>query len=51
MRIQRVILEHHRNIAVFRMKVVYDTLADDNIPACLLLQACDHPQRGGFAAA
>ncbi|MNC25843.1 hypothetical protein D3C75_739510 [compost metagenome] len=51
MRVQRVVLKHHRNIAVLRMQIIDNAFSDNNIAACLLLKACDHPQRGGFAAA
>ncbi|MNI71851.1 hypothetical protein D3C73_1277520 [compost metagenome] len=51
MRIQRIILKHHGDIAVLRMQVVDDAVADNDIAARLLLKPRDHPQRGGFAAA
>ena len=46
MRVKRIILEYHRNVAVLRMERVHDTIADHNIAARLTLQSGDHIQIG-----
>lgn len=51
MRIKRVVLEDHGDVAVFRFDLVDDTAADRDIAAGNGFKACDHPQQGGFAAA
>ena len=50
-RIERVVLEHHRDVAVARRHVVDDVAADPDLAAGDLLQPGDHAQRGGLAAA
>ena len=51
MRIQRVVLEHHGDVALFRLHVVDDAVADRNRPGGDPLQPRQHPQQGGLAAA
>jgi hypothetical protein len=50
-RIQRVVLEHHGDVAVLRGNVVHQLVADVQLALGDLLQAGDHAQRGGLAAA
>ena len=50
-RIERVILENHCDIAVFRRNVVDDTVSDGNGSGTDLLQSGDHPERCGFSTA
>ena len=50
-RIERVVLEDHGDIAILRGDVVDDTLADEDVAARLLLESGEHAQRGGLAAA
>ena len=51
MRIQRIVLEHHGNIAVFRSHFIDQPIADIKLPFRDFLQPGDHAQSGGFAAA
>ncbi len=51
MRVERVVLEHHRDVAVGRLDLVDDTPADIDLAAGDGLQACDHAQQRGLAAA
>ena len=51
MRIERVVLEHHRHVAVFRRHVVDHLAVDPDLAAGDVLEAGDHPQRRRFAAA
>ena len=48
--IERVVLENHRNVAVFRRNIVHPAVADKNISTRDFLQSRDHAQGGGFAA-
>ncbi|EAU68781.1 conserved hypothetical protein [Stigmatella aurantiaca DW4/3-1] len=50
-RIERVVLEHHRHVALLGRELVHHAAADGDGAAGDLLQAGDHPQRGGFTAA
>ena len=50
-RIERVVLEHHRDVPVLRRHVVDDPLADADLAAGDVLEPRDHPQRGRLAAA
>ncbi len=50
-RIERVVLEHHRDVAVLRRHVVDDVAADHDVAVADVLQARDHAQRGRLAAA
>ena len=49
--VERVVLEDHRDVAVFRRHIVHPAFSDENIAAGDFLQPRDHAQRGGFAAA
>ncbi len=49
-RVERVALEHHRDVAVTRRHVVDDALADPQRALGDLLEAGDHPQRRRLAA-
>ena len=49
--IQSVVLEHHRDVAILRGNVVYQTVADVQLTFADLLQTSDHTQGGGFTAA
>ncbi len=49
--VQSVALEHHGDVAVFRGNVVDQTAADVHFALGDLLQAGDHTQGGGLAAA
>jgi len=51
MRVERVVLEHHRDVAVLRRHVVDDGVANQDVAAADLLQAGDHAERRGLAAA
>ena len=51
MRIERVVLEHHRDVAVLRRYVVDDVAADHDVAAGDVLKPRNHPQRRRFAAA
>jgi hypothetical protein len=44
MRVDRVVLEHHRDVAVLRLAVVDDLAADPQIVPPDVLQPGDHPQ-------
>ena len=50
-RIQRVVLEHHRDVAILRSEVVDDLLADEHLALGDVLEPGDHPQRGRLPAA
>ena len=50
-RVQGVVLEDHRDVAVFRGNVVDQTVTDVHLTAGDLLQTGDHTQGGGLAAA
>ena len=51
MRIQRVVLEHHRDIPIARRQIVHPLAADDQITIGDVLQPRDHPQRRRLPAA
>jgi len=51
MRIQRVVLEDHRDVAVLRVDLVDDALADLDFAGGDVLEAGDHPQQRALAAA
>ena len=51
MRVEGVVLEDHRDVAVFGGHVVDHPLADADLAVGDLLQAGDHAQRGRLAAA
>ena len=50
-RVQRVVLEHHRDVALFRLHVVDDLAADADLAAADVLQPGDHAQQRALAAA
>ena len=50
-RVERVALEHHRDVAVARRQVRDRAAADSDVAARDLLEAGDHPQRRRLAAA
>ena len=51
MGVERVALEHHRNAALAGIDIIHPAAADRQITAGDILQARDHPEQGGFAAA
>ena len=50
-RVERVVLEHHRDVAILRRHVVDDIRSDQDLAARDVLEAGDHAQRRGLAAA
>jgi autonomous glycyl radical cofactor GrcA len=50
-RIERVGLEDHRDVAVLRRDVVDDAVGDPDLPGRRLFQPRDHPQRRRLAGA
>ena len=50
MRIQCVVLEHHRDLTILRSHVVNEAVADEQFAFADLLQTRDHTERRGFAA-
>jgi hypothetical protein len=50
-RVERVVLEHHGDVAVLRRHVVHDVATDRDLAAGDFLQPRDHAQRGRLAAA
>ena len=51
MRIERVGLEHHGDVAILRMQLVDPVAVDADLATGDLLQPCDHPQQRGLPAA
>ena len=51
MRVERVALEHHRDVAVLGLDVVDDPVADPDRALGRILEPGDHAQRGGLPAA
>ena len=49
-RVQRVVLEHHRNVALFRRQLVDDAVADEDLTVRDVFEPGDHAQRGRLAA-
>ena len=49
--IERVVLEHHRDVAVARRQIVDDPVADPDVAAGDVLEPRDHAQRRRLAAA
>src|SRR5579883_43074 len=49
MRIERVALKHHRDVAIFGRQVVDHPIADVDLAGRRLLESRDHAQRGGFS--
>ena len=50
-RIQGVVLEHHRDVAILRGDVVDQTVADVEFALADFLQTRDHAQGGGLTTA
>ena len=50
-RVERVVLEHHRHVAPARVEIVDGLVADRDLSGGDLLEAGDHPQSGRLAAA
>ena len=50
-RVQRVVLEHHRDVAVLRRDVGDIAIADQDVAGVDLFEAGEHAQRGGLSAA
>ena len=50
-RVERVVLEHHRDVALLRLHVVHDLAADRDLAAADLLEPRDHAQQRRLAAA
>jgi hypothetical protein len=50
MRVQRIVLKHHRDVAIAGGHVVDDSLTDLDRPAGRPLEPGDHPQRGRLPA-
>ena len=50
-RIERVVLEHHRDVALARRHVVHDLAVDDDLAAGHRFEAGDHSQDRALAAA
>ena len=51
MRIERVVLEDHRDVAILRRVEIDDPVADADLAVGNVLEAGDHAQQGRFAAA
>ena len=51
MRVQSIVLKHHRDVPIRRVHIVDHPVADFQRAFGDILQPCDHPQQGGFAAA
>ena len=50
MRVERVVLEDHGDVAVLRRDVGHVALADEDAPLVDLLEAGEHAQGGGLSA-
>jgi hypothetical protein len=50
-RVQRVVLEHHGDVALGRFELVHHLVADGDLAGRDFLEAGDHAQQRGFAAA
>ena len=48
--IEGIVLEHHGDIAILGFHIVHQLVADPQLTGADILQARDHPQRGGFTA-
>src|SRR5262245_62611695 len=51
MRVERLILEHHRDVAILRRQIIDDLPTDADLAGGDLLKASDHAQGRAFAAA
>src|SRR6266702_1552197 len=50
MRVERIVLEYHGNVALFRLDIVDDALADRDRSRGDVLEPGEHPQQGRLAA-
>src|SRR5207244_13064569 len=50
-RVERIVLEHHRDVAILRLQIVDDATADADLARSNLLQPGDHAQQRRLAAA
>ncbi len=50
MRVQRVVLEHHRAVAIFRLEVIDDPVSDADRARADLFEARDHSQQRRLSA-
>jgi hypothetical protein len=50
-RVERVALEHHGDVAVSRRQIVHHAIADAHLATGDVLEPGDHAQRGRLAAA
>ncbi|MET4719314.1 hypothetical protein ABIF63_003420 [Bradyrhizobium japonicum] len=50
MRIERIVLEDHGDIPLFRRNIIHDALTDADRSPGNALQAGDHPEKGRLAA-
>ena len=51
MRIERVVLEHHSDVALFGRDVIDNTITDGDFAASDIFKPSDHAQQSGFSAA
>ena len=51
MRVERVVLEYHRDVALLGRDVVDDAIADRDLAARDAFEAGDHPEQRRFSAA
>ena len=51
MRVKRVVLENHCDVAIPGRDIVHQFIANINFAVCNLLEASDHSKSGAFAAA
>jgi hypothetical protein len=50
-RVERIVLEHHRDVAITRGELVDPLAADQELTLGDVLQSGDHPERRGLPAA
>ena len=51
MRVKRIVLKHHGNVALGRFKLVYYFAADTDFAIAYVFKPCHHAQQGRFATA
>src|SRR5688572_28501704 len=51
MRIKRIALKHHRDIAIFRSHIIYDAITNIDATVTDFFQTGEHTKAGGFTAA
>ena len=51
MRVERIALEDHGDLALARREIVHHPVPDDDVAAGLLLETCDHAQERRLTAA